>query len=197
MSHEQTQPSLLIRVRDAEDHASWREFDAKYRDLILSYCRARGVQPSDADDVRQMVMVNLARTLRTFEYQPEKGKFRHYLGRAVRNSINQFFTRERSPHAGLDSAILAAVPGENADDEVWEQEWVQHHFRLAMRTVRDTFDPRSVTIFERLLAGESVEAVAADTQHTEQSVYKIKQRVRDRLRELIEAQVADEDAPRG
>ena len=40
---------------------------------------------------------------------------------------------------------------------VWlEQEWQDHHYRLAMRTIETTFDRRSVQIFARLLAGVSV-----------------------------------------
>lgn len=198
MSAEQTQPSLLIRVRNPADQAAWREFDQKYRGLILSYCQSRGLQASDAEDVRQIVMMNLTRFLPSFEYQPGKGKFRYYLGRTVRHAIAHYFSRPNRAAAGLDSAVLAGVPSpESESDDVWEQEWVRHHFRLAMEIVRETFEPRSVLIFDRLLAGAEPEAVAAEHQTTTAAVHKIKQRIRDRLKELIDTQVADEDAPRG
>ena len=63
MSPHTTHPTLLSRVRDHEDHRSWREFDSRYRELILRFCRRRGLQQSDAEDVRQIVMLNLARAL--------------------------------------------------------------------------------------------------------------------------------------
>ena len=57
MSFDTTQPSLLSRVRDLADHAAWREFDAKYRDLILGYCRRRGLQASDADRAMRRILL--------------------------------------------------------------------------------------------------------------------------------------------
>ncbi|MBI5865627.1 MAG: sigma-70 family RNA polymerase sigma factor, partial [Planctomycetes bacterium] len=151
MNYETTQPSLLARVRDPNDHAAWREFDAKYRDLILGYCRVRGLQPSDAEDVRQIVLLNLTRSLPGFEYDPQKGRFRHYLGRAVKNGIARHFERRQGDQA-FDTAVLAtaAAPDEIERDQVWEHEWVDHHYRLAMATIRATFDPRSVEVFEAL-----------------------------------------------
>jgi len=42
--HETTQPSLLLRVRDPGDQSAWREFESKYRELILRYCLRLGLQ---------------------------------------------------------------------------------------------------------------------------------------------------------
>lgn len=192
---QRTRPSLLSRVRDLDDHASWREFDEKYRDLLLGYGRRRGLQSTDAEDVRQIVMLNLARGLRSFRYEPGKGRFREYLGRATRNAITQLF-RSRQLGAPVASASHADDEGtttEAGSDREWEQEWMLHHYRLAMKTVRKTADPKSVVVFERLLAGESVEAIARDATMTTDAVHKVKQRVRDRLKLAVAAQLRDED----
>ncbi len=195
MGSETTQPSLLSRVRDSADDASWREFDAKYRELILRYCHARGLQTSDAEDVRQIAMANLAKSLRSFEYQPTRGRFRGYLGQVVRSAISRQF---KSPNAGaraLDTNVLATVEADDSGqtDEIWEREWVRHHCRQAMLTVRGTFDPKSVQMFDRLLAGDDVAQVASDFRATTQAVHKVKQRIRDRLKELIANQISQED----
>ena len=117
MDHDLTRPSLLSRVRDGSDQAAWREFEAKYRELLMRYCRARGLQQSDADDVRQLVMMNLAQSLRNFEYSPEKGRFRSYLGRVVRNSISRYFSRPNTADRALDTAVIATVPDEDPDEK--------------------------------------------------------------------------------
>ncbi len=199
MDHDVTQPSLLSRVRDGSDQAAWREFEAKYRELLMRYCRARGLQQSDADDVRQLVMMNLAQSLRNFEYSPEKGRFRSYLGRVVRNSISRYFSRPNTADRALDTAVIATVPDEDPDekDDLWEREWINHHFRLAMRTIQDTFDRQSVEAFDRLVAGESVANVAQACGMTTQAVHKVKQRIRKRMQELVAAQVREEDRPDG
>ena len=145
---ETTHPSLLVRVQDLADQAAWREFDTRYRDLILRYCRRKGLQPSDAEDVRQMVMLNLARQLRTFEYQPEKGRFRDYLGRTVANAIHRYFRRPTRERRGLDTSVVVGLeaPPDDVLDREWEIEWMHHHYRLAMESVRATADPRSIEV---------------------------------------------------
>ncbi|MDA0666364.1 MAG: hypothetical protein O3A95_09370 [Planctomycetota bacterium] len=71
-----TRPSLLLRLRDASDEKAWNEFDDTYRGLILGYCRRRGLQHGDAEDVRQMVMMNLSKAAQgSFAYNPERGRF--------------------------------------------------------------------------------------------------------------------------
>jgi len=199
MGAETTQPSLIVRVRNSADQSAWREFDRKYRDLILRYARARGLQSADAEDVRQIVMTNLAKGLRGFEYNPKKGRFRSYLGIVVRNAVSQHFRRPGGSARALDTAVLATTEDDSGDggDKLWEQEWVRHHYRLAMATIRETFEARSVDMFDRLLAGDSADAVAADFDTTSQAVHKVKQRIRDRLKELIARQVGEEDQPDG
>ncbi len=190
---EVTQPSLLSRVRDPADQQAWGAFESKYRDLILRYCRRRGLQQADAEDVRQLTMMKLVRSLPRFVYDPERGRFRDYLYRVLKNALNDATAR---PSVTARAVVFvedvpdAASP---AGDDVWEQEWVDHHYRLAMTTIRATFDPRSVQAFERLLAGDPIEMVARQFDMTPAGLHKVKQRVRDRLKELIEAQLREEN----
>jgi RNA polymerase sigma factor (sigma-70 family) len=192
-----TRASLLSRVRDTADHEAWRDFERTYRDLVLRYSARRGLQPMDAEDVFQRVLLKLLRALPRFTYDPARGRFRDYLYRAVRSAISDHAARlERTP-APVDSDMLelagAAGPDAPALDSAWDQEWADHHYRLALATLRDTFDPRSLEMFERLLAGARVDAVALEYATTPGAVHKVKQRVRDRLKELIEQQVEEED----
>lgn len=196
MNHETTQPSLLLRVRDPSDQLAWREFEAKYGELVLRYCRRRGLQPADCEDVRQLVWLHLAKGLRSFEYDPNRGRFRSYLGQVVRSAISRLFARPDHANRALDTSVRAvADAGRDAEDAQWEQEWIDHHYRLAMVAVRATFDPRSVQIFDQLLAGAPVATVASAFKTSEQAVHKVKQRIKARLQELIARQVREEDEP--
>jgi RNA polymerase sigma-70 factor (ECF subfamily) len=195
MIRKTTRPSLLLRVRDVSNRAAWREFDDRYGALILHYCRTCGLQHSDAEDVRQIVMLALMRSLPRFEYSPERGRFRSYLGRIVRNAVFQHNRRLVRAVTALDNRVLDEGSHAHQDetDERWEREWVAHHYRLAMRRIRATFEPRSVEAFFLLLQGRLATDVAAELNMTEQGVHKIKQRIRDRLRELIARQIRDEE----
>jgi len=186
-----------LRLRNPADAEAWQQFELLYRDLIMGYCRRRGLQWSDADDIRQQVMLNLSQAAqREFQYRPERGRFRNYLARMVQNAIHRHFSRPMQGPLRLDTVMETQLADADsaAPDELWEREWVRHHFRLAMADVRKSFEPRSVKAFERLLDGAPVAAVAVEFGLSQDAVYKLRQRIRQRLEELTAAQVTAEDA---
>jgi len=191
-----TSVSLLIRIRDPADEQAWREFEARYCELVLRYCLRRGLQRVDSEDVRQQVWINLAKGLRNFEYDPKRGRFRGYLGRVVGNAISRHFSRRASNDLALDSAVLASTPADNGDaDGAWEQEWVNHHYRLAIQRIENLYEPRSVAVFKRLLAGGATDEVAGEFDMTPNAVRQVKHRIQKRMQELIAYQVREEDEP--
>jgi RNA polymerase sigma-70 factor (ECF subfamily) len=199
MNPEATQLSLLSRVRDPENAAAWREFEERYRELLVRFCRRRGLQHADAEDIVQVLMASLARTLPSFVYDPARGRFRDYLFRCARNAISQWAARPKHAGGSLgkggDSCADLVGAADAAPDEAvaWEQEWVAHHYRLAMQAVRTSFDPRSIELFERSVGGVSVAALAEEYQLSHQAVHKVRQRIRKRMEELISQQIRDED----
>lgn len=187
-------------MRDPADHAAWREFEGGYRELLVRYCRKRGLQHADADDVVQIVFLNLSKSLPQFVYDPQRGRFRDYLYRCTRNSIANWAERRKAGGAALFSdmdATRLGAAGEQADAsdaELWQQEWVAHHYRMALERLRGEFDAHNLEIFNRNVAGESVADLAAAFGVTEQAVYAARRRIRARLEELVAEQVRDEDA---
>lgn len=199
MDSDTTRSTLLSRVRDGSDDAAWREFEARYGGLIVRYACGCGLSHADAEDIRQIVLLDLSKALRGFEYSPQRGRFRDYLGRTVKNAVSNWRARPNPVRAALDSGVMAAVPAgdEGAADARWEQEWSDHHYRLAMHTIRRTFEPRSVEVFDRILAGATIESIATTYGMSTAAVHKVKQRIRDRMKELIAAQIREEDEPVG
>ena len=98
-----TQPSLLLRIRDASDEESWQTFVSIYAPLIYRSCRRRGLQDADAADVGQDVLAQVARSIRDFEYQPGRGRFRDWLGTIVRHKVCRFLRNEGRGGAGWSS----------------------------------------------------------------------------------------------
>jgi RNA polymerase sigma-70 factor (ECF subfamily) len=197
MPWQTTRPSLLVRLRDAGDHRSWMEFDRCYGELIVRYGLRRGLQLTDAEDVRQDVLVSLAGALRTFEYSPERGRFRGYLGRIVHNAISRHATRPhriRETLVGDDGLDRPAPPAER--DSAWEDEWRNHHLRRALREVRRRFEPKSIEAFQMFLNGETTESVCEATGLSAEAAHKVKQRLRDRLRDVVRKQLDEEEGHR-
>jgi RNA polymerase sigma-70 factor (ECF subfamily) len=193
-----TLTTLLSRVRNPGDHQAWREFEARYRPLLVRFCRRRGLQLTDAEDVVQMVFAGLAQTLPGFAYDPQRGRFRDYLFRCMRNALFRWSQRPGRGDRGLDTDVAGAAPDprEAAPDEValWEEEWLNHHYRLALHALRGTVGERSIAIFERLVAGESVASVAQHFEASVDAVHKVAQRLRARMQHRIAEQIAEEDA---
>jgi RNA polymerase sigma-70 factor (ECF subfamily) len=190
-----TSPSLLQRVRNPRDRSAWDEFDRRYGELILRFCRHRGLSQSDAEDVRQNVLMSLAKALPKFDYNPARGRFRSYLGRVVRNAVQRRLSCPNREWAVLDNIGLDSVASDDREFEAtWDREWTDHHLRRAMQIVRQTYDPRSLDVFERLLKGHSIREVARDMSMSAAAVQKVKQRVQQRLKNLIAEHIENEES---
>jgi len=208
MAVPQTQHTLIARLRDPSDEAAWSRFENGYRELVVRFAMRQGLQQSDAEDVAQSVFQSLLSAMKGFTLDKSKGRFRDYLFRAVRNEISRQSAKPRPKAASEGLVEVKSSGGRAAPTELdqaadfsaeleaqrhFEHEWIDHHFRMAFTEIRRTFSPDSVAIFERLLAGTSVESTAEAFATTTQAVHKVKQRIRDRMQELVSAQIAEED----
>ena len=81
----------------------------------------------------------------------------------------------------------------NGAEALRDEEWVLHHYRLALSALRTICDSRSVDVFDQLVSGRSVGEVAEMFSITPEAVRKTKQRLRDRLRSIVAAQIDDEE----
>lgn len=145
-----TSPSLLLRIRDPNDAQSWNAFQAVYRPMIFAYCLKRGLQEADALDVVQEVLGSVSRAILKFEYQPEKGRFRSWLGTVISNKIKTFKTK-RHHEQSLDSDLLFETT-ENSSIADPDSEWVaifsEHIFQTACERVQARVEPVTWTCFQ-------------------------------------------------
>ncbi len=128
-----TNPSLLLRIRDSTDVQSWATFQFVYRPMILAYCSRRGLQEADAQDVAQEVMSSVCRAIQKFEYQPQKGRFRAWLGTVTANKIKtlknkqyRLLSRESQPSSEQLTDTVVADP-----DSDWISIFSEHIFQTA------------------------------------------------------------------
>lgn len=195
-----TRGTLLHRVREGApggeaDAAAWRELDETYREMLLRFCRSRGLQHADAEDVIQQVFARLIDGLRKFEYDRTKGRFRDYLFRCARNAISDWAgARGCQSPPGSGVVPVSEVASESDWEESFRREWVDHHFRRALQEIEKSADAQSVEVLRSTLAGRSPKEIAATLGMQEMAVYKAQQRMRDRLKARIAEQVAEEDS---
>src|SRR5260370_30073634 len=95
---------LLDRLRaEPRDEAAWGEFVAGYAPAIRRWCRSWRLQPADADDVTQAVLLRLARTMAVFRYD-RSGSFRGYLKALTRYAVCDAVEALRRHGPGADGA---------------------------------------------------------------------------------------------
>src|SRR5262245_28374475 len=96
-----TRRSLLSRLRDSEDHESWRAFFDLYWRMLYKVARRAGLCDADAQDVVQETVVAVARQIPEFHYDPTRGTFKHWLFRFVQRRVSDHLRRlYRQPPRG-------------------------------------------------------------------------------------------------
>lgn len=136
-----TRASLLFRLRDWQDNASWDEFYRLYRKLVYGHARRSGLTHAEAEDVVQDVFKRVAETIKDFETKPERGSFRAWLMNLTRWRTTDKF-RARPPEAAAGprpadtstaTGTLERLPDPNAsDDAIWETEWQRSVLETAL-----------------------------------------------------------------
>src|SRR4051812_648644 len=104
-----TRPSLIRRLQECHDqHAwqeAWRDFDSRYRPVMVEWARAYLQDKQAAEDVVQVVFLKLTAVFPKFEYNAAK-KFRGWLRSIVHNCcVNELRSRQRRPNVLTDSAL--------------------------------------------------------------------------------------------
>ncbi len=99
-----TPPSLLERLRRADQPAAWDRFAQLYTPLLYYWLRRQGVQQADAADLVQEVFLVLVQKLPAFEYDPGRS-FRAWLRTVTLNKLRERRRRaEPDAEAELDQS---------------------------------------------------------------------------------------------
>ena len=191
MSVPETRPSLIARIRDPANGQAWAEFSRIYAPVIYRFARGAGLQDADAQDLTQEVLRAVASSLKRWEADPEKGKFRSWLYGITRNKLLEFWARQRrSARATGDSTVsrtLAAQATAEENAQMWEAEYQHHLFNLAAEQVRRELSETTWQAFWlSAVEGKSAKAVAETLGLSAGSVYVYTGRVMRRLKERVQ-----------
>jgi len=186
----ETNESLILRVKDPADAASWSNFLAIYRPVVVRMACGRGLQHADADDLAQQVFLSVARAIGDWEPDSQQPPFRAWLTRIARNAIVNALTRRKPDAAGGSTSLqemLCELPERN--DETTQQ-LIEESRREAMRwaadEIRSEFTELTWAMFwQTSIEGESVAEVARQQNKTPGAVYMARFRVMQRLKEKV------------
>lgn len=146
---------LLSAMTDGRDHASWSVFHKRYSAVLHQFCRTRGLQPTDADDVVQMVFIAVSRQVNRFDSQTSRARFRFWLMKVLERSIWKVRYRRRE----LPLTEPDRLPHPGGDDLL---EFGEAVFEVAVQRVRPEFTREEWEVFERTWRRNEPHALVAD-----------------------------------
>jgi len=186
-----TRPSLLLRIRNAEDAEAWRDFVRMYAPVVYGYGRNRGLQDADAADLTQEVLRAVSAGAGRLEYDPRRGSFAGWLFTLAHHKLHDLLARQRRQHAGSgDTAVQAALeqqPARTDDQAVWHHEYERRLFHWAAERVRPSVQESTWRAFWlTAVEDKSGKEAATELSMTVAAVYLARSRVMARLREELE-----------
>jgi RNA polymerase sigma-70 factor (ECF subfamily) len=154
-----TRSSLLSRLRNVGDDASWRRFFDTYWRLIYNVARKAGLNDYEAQDVVQETVIAVARKMPEFRYDPAKGSFKQWLLLITRRRIHDHLRRlyrsllvaDARPEELVrraENVPAAALTPDAQIDAAWEQEWRENIFQTALARVRQRANPKHYQVFD-------------------------------------------------
>ncbi len=106
-----TRASLLLRLRDSQDHEAGMEFVSLYEPVVYRLLRRHAWQDADARDVMQELFMAVSRSIDRWDPAKERGSFRAWLRRVARNLvINWSKQRQRGAIATGGSDLRCCIP---------------------------------------------------------------------------------------
>ena len=192
----QTRATLIQRLKDWQDQASWQEFFDTYWKLIYGVARRMGLSDDEAQDVVQETLAAVAKHMPSFKYNPAIGSFKSWLMNMARWRITDQFRKRRlscmleplSSDATTDDGVAENVADPSGESiyELWDAEWEWALLNAAMTKVRRRIDPQKYQIFDFYVNKEwAAEKVARSFGVSVEQVYLVKHRVTETIKDEV------------
>ncbi len=183
-----TRISLIRRLANSDDRGAWEYFETHYQLPVYRFARSRGLQPDEALDVVQEVMLAVHRTAEGWHTSERIGSFRAWLAESARRITLQV-TRQRARigqgvgGSGFEAA-LNAQPAPSPEQDIDEQRWA---FYCATAVIQKEVKPEHwLAFWKTAIEGKTAEQVSVEMGMKIGSVYSAKCRVLAKIKSAVE-----------
>jgi RNA polymerase sigma factor (sigma-70 family) len=186
-----TRETLIRRLPNAADVEAWEVFVEIYEPLLFRIARGRGMQPADAEDFVQEVLMAVARNIERWVANEDRGSFRAWLFRIAFNLAVNFLTRAKHQRLGTGDSRIAQLleeqPASSADSsELFRREYRRELFRWAADRVREQVAEQQWMVFWLTSVEErAIAEVAEKFAVSVGSIYIARSRITKRIRDTI------------
>lgn len=184
-----TRASLLIRIRQTDDHDAWNEFAQIYRPAIIRLARMKGLQNADAEDLAQQVLVSISRAIQNWQPDPSKARFRTWLSKVTQNAVLNSITRQKPDQATGEDDPTRLNNLAESDQQATQLnvELRREAFRYAANEIKSEFHLSTWEAFWLTSVDNlSPEVAAKRLEKSVGAVYAARSRVMRRLKEKVQ-----------
>lgn len=186
-----TKISLIETISNCPDSARWTEFCRIYEQPMRAYL-ATHFPTIEADDVIQETLVALMKALPNYRYDPDrKGHFRNYLIGIIRHKAVSEIRRRQAEADNIDAYAKNRVEHFHDDEDDANSDSMRKAiFEAAVTQLMadDSISSATREIFRHVvLMHEKPAQVAAEFGTTRNNVDQIKNRMINRLSELVQS----------
>jgi len=200
-----TRQSLLERLKNLDDQASWRTFFDQYWKLIYSVARKSGLSDAEAQDVVQETILSVTKSIHRFTYDPAYGSFKGWLKRLAQWRIGDCIRRRQYQVQGrrlpreeeLSTSISEGLedPTMSSVEYAWDEEWKNHVFELASEKVKQRVRPAVYQMFyfhvcKRMPAKTVASRLGVKLTEVYLAKYKVSALVKKEIKALEKSSVA-------
>jgi RNA polymerase sigma-70 factor (ECF subfamily) len=186
-----TRASLLLRLRDPQDHEAWIEFVRLYEPVLYRLLRRKGLQDADTQEIVQELFLTVSRNIDRWDPAKERGSFRGWLRRVARNLVINWLKQRGRREAAIGGsglqALLDGVPAAEGPECVeFDVELRRALFHRAAEQVRGEVQAATWQAFwETSIEGTSPAEAAKKLGMTVGAIRVAKCRVLARLRATV------------
>ncbi len=157
-----TRQSLLGRLKDWNDDASWQDFFNTYWRRIYGAAIKAGLNEAEAQEVVQETIIAVSKQMPGFKYDPAIGSFKNWLlNQTYWKIANQLRLREqdakrirpsrrRSSDTTTGTGLLNKIPDPNGGnfESTWQSEWDGNQMVAALEHLKRKVNPKHYQIFD-------------------------------------------------
>ncbi|HEY2785898.1 MAG TPA: sigma-70 family RNA polymerase sigma factor [Fimbriiglobus sp.] len=185
MSH--TPRSLLDRVSEGNNSPDWGRFVDTYRPLLHRWIGPVLLQPADAEDVVQDVLVVVIAKMPEFRHNGTTGAFRGWLRGILSHRLQNFWRKKlRIPTTGpvFDDFFVRLDDPHGELARQWNEDHDRHLVATLLEAIRPEFQTNTWRAFWRTAIEEATpNQTATELGITTNAVFIARSRVLHRLRE--------------
>lgn len=189
-----TRSTLLGRLKEWNDSASWHDFFHSYNRAIYGIALKRGMTRVEAEEVVQETMVAVAQQMPDFTYDRALGSFKAWLFTIARRSIGkQLNKRAKSASKASDTesdefsrTLEDCAEPVSGLEQQWDEEWRQSLMEMAMDRIRRKVKPKQFQMFDLYVNQQlPMEQVTRLLNVNSAQIYMAKMRILPLLRQEV------------